>query len=49
MERPDTPAYTFVDYGSHRDGRKTTLTWAETHARASSTAARLRRSAAPSG
>ncbi|WP_433518229.1 fatty acyl-AMP ligase [Nonomuraea sp. CA-143628] len=47
MERPDTPAYTFVDYGSHRDGRKTTLTWAETHARASSTAARLRRSAAP--
>jgi acyl-CoA synthetase (AMP-forming)/AMP-acid ligase II len=45
--KPDAPAYTFVDYGSVREGRSTTLTWAEVHRRASSTAARLRRSAAP--
>ncbi|MEU4227029.1 fatty acyl-AMP ligase [Nonomuraea sp. NPDC026600] len=46
-ERPDAPAFTFVNYGSHRDGRRTTLTWAETHLRACATAARLRRFAAP--
>jgi fatty acid CoA ligase FadD32 len=45
--KPDAPAYTFVDYGSVREGRSTTLTWAEVHRRASWTAARLRRSAGP--
>ncbi|GAA2428229.1 fatty acyl-AMP ligase [Actinomadura vinacea] len=46
-ERPDTPAYTFVDYGTDRAGRKTTLSWADVHRLACATAARLRRSAAP--
>ncbi len=46
-ERPDAPAYTFVDYGTDRAGRRTSLTWAQTHERAIATAARLRRSAAP--
>lgn len=46
-ERPAAPAFTFVNYGSHRDGLKTTLTWGETHRRACATAARLRRFAEP--
>jgi acyl-CoA synthetase (AMP-forming)/AMP-acid ligase II len=47
VRKPDEAAYTFVDYGSVRDGRSTTLTWAEVHRRACSIAARLRQSAEP--
>jgi acyl-CoA synthetase (AMP-forming)/AMP-acid ligase II len=46
-EIPDEPAYTFVDYGSDRNGRRTTLSWAETHRRAGGVAALLRESAKP--
>lgn len=46
-EIPDAPAYTFVDYGTDRSGHRTTLSWAETHRRASAMASRLRRSARP--
>jgi fatty acid CoA ligase FadD32 len=45
--KPDAPAYTFVDYGTVREGRSTTLTWSEVHRRACWTAARLRRSVNP--
>jgi fatty acid CoA ligase FadD32 len=45
--KPDEPAYTFVDYGSVREGHSTTLTWSQVHDRACWTAARLRREANP--
>ncbi|MEC3976431.1 fatty acyl-AMP ligase [Amycolatopsis sp. H20-H5] len=37
----DRPAFTFVDYGEHRDGVETTLSWAELDRRARAVAARL--------
>jgi acyl-CoA synthetase (AMP-forming)/AMP-acid ligase II len=46
-EKPDAPAYTFVDYTQAPSGVKVTLTWAETWRRARATAVRLRRAAAP--
>jgi fatty acid CoA ligase FadD32 len=45
--KPSEPAYSFIDFGSARDGHATTLTWGEVHRRASSMAARLRQSAYP--
>jgi fatty acid CoA ligase FadD32 len=47
VRKPDAPAYTFVDYGSVREGHSTTLTWSQVHERACWTAARLRRTANP--
>jgi fatty acid CoA ligase FadD32 len=48
VTKPDAPAYTYVDYYTGQGGgRRTTLTWAETHRRAGAMAARLRRSAGP--
>lgn len=46
-EKPDAPAYTFVDYSQAPGGVKVTLDWAETDRRARAMAVRLRRSAAP--
>ncbi|MQY05534.1 fatty acyl-AMP ligase [Actinomadura macrotermitis] len=46
-DKPDAPAWTFVDYSADPAGRKTTLTWSETDRRARATAVRLRRSAGP--
>jgi fatty acid CoA ligase FadD32 len=37
----DRPAFTFVDYGEHREGVESTLTWAELDRRARAVAARL--------
>ncbi|MFC4909016.1 fatty acyl-AMP ligase [Actinomadura gamaensis] len=46
-EKPDAPAWTFVEYSADPSGTQTTLTWAETDRRARATAARLRRAARP--
>ncbi|WP_119727941.1 fatty acyl-AMP ligase [Thermomonospora amylolytica] len=46
-EKPDAPAFTFVDYGTDPAGEHVTLSWAETDRRARATAAALRRIAAP--
>ncbi|WP_030163564.1 fatty acyl-AMP ligase [Spirillospora albida] len=46
-EKPEAPAYTFVDYSIDPAGVKITADWAETHLRARATAARLRQVAAP--
>ncbi|MFB4320038.1 fatty acyl-AMP ligase [Actinomadura sp. 21ATH] len=46
-EKPDAPAFTFVDYSLDPAGAEITLTWAETDRRARATAARLRASAEP--
>ncbi|MEW2356576.1 fatty acyl-AMP ligase [Spirillospora sp. NPDC029432] len=46
-EKPDAPAFTFVDYSLDPAGAEITLTWAETDRRARSMAARLRASAEP--
>lgn len=43
-EKPDQPAYTFVDY---RADSRTTLTWGEVDARARATAAAIRQQAEP--
>ncbi|RJL30940.1 fatty acyl-AMP ligase [Bailinhaonella thermotolerans] len=42
QERPGDPAYTFVDYSERREGTRRTLSWAETHRKASALAVRLR-------
>ncbi|MFF5261904.1 fatty acyl-AMP ligase [Actinomadura viridis] len=47
VEKPDAPAFTFVDYSLDPAGVGTTLTWAETERRARATAARLRSAADP--
>ncbi|MDL4773293.1 fatty acyl-AMP ligase [Actinomadura xylanilytica] len=46
-EKPDAPAFTFVDYSLDPSGVKFTLSWAETDRRARATAAGLRRAAGP--
>ncbi|MBX6768184.1 MAG: fatty acyl-AMP ligase, partial [Actinomadura rubrobrunea] len=46
-ERPDDPAYTFVDYSADPAGVKITASWAETHRRARAMAVRLRATAEP--
>jgi fatty acid CoA ligase FadD32 len=46
-EKPDAPAFTFVDYSLDPSGAEVTVTWAEVERRARATAARLRRSAEP--
>ncbi|WP_019631827.1 fatty acyl-AMP ligase [Actinomadura atramentaria] len=46
-EKPDAPAFTFVDYSLAPSGAHTTLTWAETDRRARATAVRLRQAAEP--
>ncbi|TDD30073.1 fatty acyl-AMP ligase [Actinomadura sp. KC06] len=46
-EKPDAPAYTFVDYSIDPSGAHVTLTWAETDRRARAMAVALRRAAGP--
>jgi fatty acid CoA ligase FadD32 len=46
-EKPDAPAFTFVDYSADPGGLKITVDWAETHRRARAMAVRLRQSAEP--
>ncbi|MGK5557907.1 fatty acyl-AMP ligase [Actinomadura kijaniata] len=46
-EKPDAPAWTFVDYSLDPSGVKITLTWAEAARRARAMAARLRQVAEP--
>jgi len=45
--RPDAPAYSFVDYLAHPDGKVDACTWAQLHRRATALARRLRRVAGP--
>ncbi|WP_067827668.1 fatty acyl-AMP ligase [Actinomadura kijaniata] len=47
VEKPDAPAWTFVDYSLDPGGVKITLTWAEAARRARAMAARLRQVAGP--
>ncbi|POM25973.1 Long-chain-fatty-acid--AMP ligase FadD32 [Actinomadura rubteroloni] len=46
-EKPDAPAFTFVDYSLRPSGAHLTLSWSETDRRARATAARLRQVAEP--
>ncbi|WP_141579933.1 fatty acyl-AMP ligase [Actinomadura sp. WMMA1423] len=46
-EKPDAPAYTFVDYSADPSGAHLTLSWAETDRRARATAVTLRRVTGP--
>ncbi len=46
-EKPDAPAYTFVDYSTDPSGVHITATWAETDRRARATAATLRQVTGP--
>ncbi|MFC9971729.1 fatty acyl-AMP ligase [Spirillospora sp. NPDC127200] len=46
-EKPDAPAWTFVDYSLDPAGAHLTLSWAETDRRARAMAARLRQAAEP--
>ncbi|WP_242883343.1 fatty acyl-AMP ligase [Actinomadura litoris] len=46
-DRPDAPAFTFVDYALDPSGAARTLSWAEAERRARATAAGLRRAAGP--
>ncbi|MFS2295361.1 MAG: fatty acyl-AMP ligase [Actinomadura sp.] len=46
-EKPDAPAYTFVDYSRDPSGIHITATWAETDRRARATAATLRQVTGP--
>ncbi|SFO23612.1 fatty acid CoA ligase FadD32 [Actinomadura madurae] len=46
-EKPDAPAYTFVDYSADPSGAHTTLSWAETDRHARATAVTLRRVTGP--
>ncbi|MFI0357908.1 fatty acyl-AMP ligase [Actinomadura sp. 9N407] len=46
-EKPDAPAFTFVDYSIDPAGAEITLTWAQADRRARGMAARLRESAEP--
>ncbi|MFC4054369.1 fatty acyl-AMP ligase [Actinomadura syzygii] len=46
-ERPDDPAYTFVDYSVNPSGVHVTLSWAETDRRARATAVALRQVTGP--
>lgn len=46
-ERPDAPAYTFVDFSENPDGVKLLMTWSETDRRSRAMAARLRQVARP--
>ncbi|MFI0449071.1 fatty acyl-AMP ligase [Actinomadura sp. 6N118] len=46
-EKPEAPAFTFVDYSVNPAGAKVTLSWAEAHRRARAMAVRLRQSAEP--
>ncbi|GAA2441878.1 fatty acyl-AMP ligase [Actinomadura vinacea] len=46
-ERPDAPAFTFVDFSLDPAGTEITATWAEVDRRARATAARLRQKAGP--
>jgi fatty acid CoA ligase FadD32 len=46
-ERPDAPAYTFVDYSENPSGVEVAATWAQADRRAQAAAARLRQVAEP--
>ncbi|WP_185444112.1 AMP-binding protein [Kribbella qitaiheensis] len=46
-EKPDAPAYTFVDYQADRNGTRETLTWSEVDRRARAAVAAIRRYAEP--
>lgn len=46
-EKPDAPAYTFVDYSADPAGAHTTVSWAETDRRARAVAATLRQVTGP--
>ncbi|GAA1878538.1 fatty acyl-AMP ligase [Actinomadura bangladeshensis] len=46
-EKPDAPAYTFVDYSADPAGAHITVSWAETDRRARAVAATLRRVSGP--
>jgi acyl-CoA synthetase (AMP-forming)/AMP-acid ligase II len=46
-EKPDAPAYTFVDYSADPAGAHVTVSWAETDRRARAVAATLRRVSGP--
>ncbi|MEU8799267.1 fatty acyl-AMP ligase [Spirillospora sp. NPDC048819] len=46
-EKPEAPAYTFVDYSTDPSGAHVTLTWAETDRRARAVAATLRQVTGP--
>ncbi|TDC40743.1 fatty acyl-AMP ligase [Actinomadura sp. KC345] len=46
-EKPDAPAYTFVDYSTDPSGAHITLTWAGTDRRARATASTLRQVSGP--
>ncbi|MFD0683593.1 fatty acyl-AMP ligase [Actinomadura fibrosa] len=46
-EKPDAPAFTFVDYSLDPAGARITLDWAGTHRRARAMAARLRQATVP--
>ncbi|WP_433330500.1 fatty acyl-AMP ligase [Spirillospora sp. CA-294931] len=46
-QKPDAPAFTFVDFSLDPAGARLTLSWAEADRRARATAARLRQVAAP--
>ena len=47
QERPDTPAFTFVDYDINPDGLAETLTWAQLRTRVQALAAELARHGVP--
>jgi fatty acid CoA ligase FadD32 len=47
VQKPDAPAYTFVDYSADPRGLKVTYSWAETYRRSRAMAVRLRHSAEP--
>ncbi|MCP2340301.1 fatty acyl-AMP ligase [Actinomadura rupiterrae] len=47
QEKPDAPAWTFVEYSADPSGTKTTLTWGESDRRARAMAVRLRQVAQP--
>ncbi|SEG70818.1 fatty acid CoA ligase FadD32 [Thermomonospora echinospora] len=47
VEKPDAPAFTFVDFSLDPQGAEITLSWAETDRRARATAAALRQAAKP--
>ena len=46
-EKPDAPAFTFVDYSLDPAGKHITLSWAETDRRARATATALRQMTSP--
>src|SRR3982074_2320229 len=46
-EKPDAPAFTYVDYSADPKGVKTSASWGEMYRRARAMAARLRQTAEP--